>query len=126
MNNTPAKLESVHNLLGLFNIDPTIKMMWQHVEEGLKLFEFEEEKESIREALKNSLSVEAVIPIAAEVYAQCLSEEEVQALIAFYTTPTGRTILKKMPSISMAIISKGQAQAKKCMDEALQKYVNHA
>lgn len=53
----------------------------------------------ITATLRQELAWEKVRPIFLQVYQETLEQEEVEALIAFYRSPTGQMMLRKMPLI---------------------------
>lgn len=49
--------------------------------------------------LHKELGWEAMQPIIMQIYQKSLSQDEVNGMIAFYNTPTGQAVIKKMPVI---------------------------
>lgn len=56
-------------------------------------------REKISAIEKEELSWQAIEPRITEIYANTLSQEEVDGIIAFYQSPAGRAYIKKMPAI---------------------------
>src|SRR5438270_6537276 len=58
-----------------------------------------EAAEKTRAAMAEELSWEKLRPLIAQVYRDSFSEEEIQGLIAFYESPTGRMFVERMPQV---------------------------
>lgn len=58
---------------------------------------------------------------AAQLYAKNYSEEELDALVAFYESPAGQSILKKQPQVMAQAMQLGQAWGRQVALEALRK-----
>lgn len=66
-------------------------------------------REKISTIEKEELSWEAIEPRLSEIYANALSQEDVDGIIAFYESAAGRAYIKKMPAImgqSMRVMQK--------------------
>ena len=51
----------------------------------------------------------------AEIYTEVFSEDEMQGLIDFYNTPTGKKFIEKQPALQAAIMQKLQVEMAKIM-----------
>lgn len=56
-------------------------------------------KSQMTAAVKDEFSWAALEPIFRGVYRQTFSQEEVDGMIAFYQTPTGRAVVTKLPQV---------------------------
>ncbi|GIU51892.1 hypothetical protein TUM4438_43060 [Shewanella sairae] len=66
--------------------------------------------------------VEMTVPI----YQKYLTEEEVQALNAFYDTPAGKKLIKVQPSIIQESMMAGQQWGQAVAQDVMQKYQSQA
>jgi hypothetical protein len=55
--------------------------------------------EEIWEELSLSVSAKELIDLALPIYVRNFSEEELAALVSFYKSPLGRTIIERMPIV---------------------------
>jgi len=62
----------------------------------------------------------------AEVYAESLTEDELRALLAWTSSPTGQSIQKKMPAISQDILLRQQPLMKSMMSGIFQRAADQA
>ena len=67
--------------------------------------------------VKKRMSWPAIEPIIRKVYLQLFSKPEVDAMIAFYSTPEGASILKKSPQVLAIIMQEIQPVARDAMVE---------
>ena len=58
------------------------------------------------------------------VYQKHLSEEDVKNMIEFYSTPTGRKIIKSQSAIAQESMEIGQAWGRTLAEQAIEKYEN--
>jgi hypothetical protein len=56
--------------------------------------------EKAREAIAEEMGWEKLRPLIVQVYSESFSEEEIQGLIAFYESPTGRMFVQRMPQVT--------------------------
>ncbi|PJK11700.1 hypothetical protein CO614_07020 [Lysobacteraceae bacterium NML120232] len=71
---------------------------------------------SQEQALRKMLAWSKLKPIYVRVYADTLSDKEVQALTAFYESPEGRSLMQKLPQIMQSTLVEMQPM----MIEAIQ------
>src|SRR4051812_30136832 len=53
-----------------------------------------------REAMLEEMGWDKLRPLIVKVYSESFSEEEIQGLIAFYVSPTGRMFVERMPQVT--------------------------
>lgn len=66
---------------------------------------------------RKHLSWQALEPIMRRIYAQVFSKREVDAMVAFYSTPEGTSMLKKMPQAMALSMQEMQPIARDTMSE---------
>lgn len=59
----------------------------------------------MKEILHKELGWESMQPIIVQIYQKSLNQDEVNGMIAFYKTPTGQAVIKKMPLIMQNTMS---------------------
>jgi hypothetical protein len=68
----------------------------------------EEMQKRMAEWMQTRLSWEKMKPLYVKIYSETLTEEELDGSIAFYRTPVGQSLLKKMPLIMQKSMSSVQ------------------
>ncbi|NQU38425.1 MAG: DUF2059 domain-containing protein [Lentisphaerae bacterium] len=139
----PAVVDAVERhaaadkLLTLFNMDNTydhaMKQAMSMATEMVNAQDIPEaEKDRARKAVEASITVSMekfswtrMKSIFLDIYADILSLEELDGLIAFYESPIGQKFLKKQPQLSLATMEKMQLLMQEMMPD-LQKAVDHA
>ena len=74
-------------------------------------------KKIMSDFLNKYMSYENLKPMMVEAYAEVFSKDELQQLIGFYRTPTGRKTIKKMPELMSRGAQIGALQIKENMVE---------
>jgi hypothetical protein len=76
--------------------------------------------------MREELSWEKLEPMYLEIYRKSFNQEEVDGILAFYKTPAGAAMIKKMPLVlqeSMVAVQKNMgpmmARMQKAIEEAL-------
>ena len=72
------------------------------------------------DAILGDFPVDDLIDAMIPVYQRHLSKGEVDALVAFYSAPTGQKILKEMPAMTAEAMEASSGIAKKMMAKAMQ------
>jgi hypothetical protein len=70
--------------------------------------------------VKRRVSFEKLKGEFVRIYAENLTEEEIDSIIAFYKTPGGAALLEKLPNITKRSMELGQAQMKDALPEIQQ------
>lgn len=60
--------------------------------------------------IANALSWEKLEPLYAKAYADAFTEQQLDGMIAFYKTPTGKVMLKKLPMLQKQLLQIGDQQ----------------
>lgn len=58
--------------------------------------------------MKSEMSWEQLEPIFVEIYQGSMTQQEVDAMLAFYRTPEGQSVLKKLPQVMQMSMNKVQ------------------
>jgi hypothetical protein len=124
-----ATRAAAETLLDLFNMDDTYdKTMEQAARMSLNIIDqqavSEEEKKQAREAaeaaMKTTLekfSWQRMKSMFVDIYAEVLSVEEINGLIAFYESPVGQAFLAKQPQLTEATMRRMQTVMQEVMQE---------
>ena len=111
---TPATAEDIRKLFDVMQIRNQMKLIMQQVSQQIRSMEHEQIKKSERsvseediakidaisdEVLKG-ISVEGLLDDMIPVYQKHLNKSDVNAMVGFYSTPTGQKILKEMPAMT--------------------------
>jgi uncharacterized protein len=110
--------ESVERLMEVMRTPHQLEVMFQVMENGFETGlqsglrgrklsaadqrQVDELRQRISRDIREALSWEALKPIYARIYQAQLDQEEVDAMVAFYGTALGQSILDKMPAIMQA------------------------
>lgn len=71
--------------------------------------------------LKKSIAVDELMNLIAPIYDEHLTEKEIDDLIAFYSSPSGRSYVQKQPAIMQESFAAGQEWGVKIMQEITDK-----
>jgi uncharacterized protein len=74
--------------------------------------------DAISDDVVKSVSFDGLLEDMVPVYQKHLSKPDVDAMIAFYTTPTGQKVLREMPAINAEGMQAMQPRLRRVMDEA--------
>ena len=58
--------------------------------------------------LRDELAWDKLEPMYIQIYQQSLTQEEVSGMVAFYKTPLGQAVIKKMPGVMQTTMSEMQ------------------
>ena len=117
----PASPESVRQLLnnsnsgemGMQMIDQMLPMMKQIVPDAPEQF-----WQDFRAEVNADEMIEMVIPI----YQKYLTEEDIQAINAFYNTPEGQKLIRVQPYIMQESMQAGQQWGEELSNRVIKKY----
>lgn len=79
----------------------------------------QEAHEKLRALVREELSWEKLEPVQLRIYRDSLTEEEVQGMIAFYRTPAGQALAKKMPVVAQNSMNEVQGKMRSVMQKAM-------
>ena len=136
---TPAPVEAanpaeVDRLLAVMDMQAMLSGMMQQVnaaQEKMVLDAFDEamtesERKEMQEVMASASAIvrkhmgwTALEPVVRKVYLQLFTRQEVQAMIAFYTSAEGASILKKSPQAMAITMQEIQPIATAAMTEAM-------
>jgi hypothetical protein len=75
----------------------------------------ERSKDRMKKLLEEEMSWEVMAPIYGEVYRQSFTDEELKALVAFYKSPTGKTLIAKQPLVLQNLMKAMQSRVEVIM-----------
>ena len=73
--------------------------------------------EKVMDLVKSRLTWEKMRPQYIKIYSDTFSEEEIDGLLAFYQTPTGKAMIEKTPALMSSVMTLTQAQMRDIMPE---------
>jgi hypothetical protein len=130
----PASRESVDHLIALGNSERVIELvraqqrkmidsMVDRMAQQKKLTPEQAERAHAAarktfDAVGEELAWDKLEPLMAQVYMETFSEEEIQGLIAFYESPTGRAFVEKMPQATQRAMQLIQARVGPAIERA--------
>lgn len=117
----PAKAESIRQLMRLTGAGELGKQVFQQMLPALKNMAPDAPPafwDDIVEEINVSEMEEMVVPI----YQKYLSEEDIQAINAFYGTPAGKKLIQVQPSIIQESMLAGQQWGQNLAMEVMRKY----
>ena len=138
----PPTPESIETLLTLTKAEAILdtvyanmdSIMRQSMNEALKGQKLTPEQQKFIDAapakfarvMREEMSWEKMRPLYVQIYRESFTQDEIDGLIAFYRTPAGDALVKKMPAVmqkSMVIVQSRMRpmleKMKEAMDEAL-------
>lgn len=71
--------------------------------------------------MRDELAWDKLEPIYIQIYEQSLTQEEVNGMVAFYKTPLGRAVIKKMPVVVQTTMTEMQKRMGPMMQRMQQK-----
>src|SRR5260370_39844217 len=71
----------------------------------------------IMDLVKDRMSWEKMRPVYVKMYSETFTDEEIDAMLAFYQCPAGRAMLEKMPKLVAKIMALAQSQLAGLMPE---------
>jgi hypothetical protein len=77
--------------------------------------------ESVWKDLEKEMDAEELVQLIVPIYAAQFTEAELDAMIAFYGTPEGKSIIKKMPQVMVQSMTVGQQWGQKAAERVFQK-----
>jgi len=83
--------------------------------------DFEEREDKENDSMFNESFTNEIIDVMVPIYQKHFTKDEVDALIAFYATPTGQKYLKELPLIQAESLPAAKAIAEKMMAKATQR-----
>jgi len=138
---TPASPEDVRKMLDVMHIRDQMKLVMEQVSQQVRSMEYDQIRKQqpnltdddiakldaiSNEVLKN-LPLDGLLDDMVPVYQKHLDKSDVDAMIEFYSTPTGQKILREMPEMTKEGMQAMQPRLRQLIDEAnarIEKMVN--
>jgi hypothetical protein len=124
----PASKEDIQRYMDAMHMHEMMTNMMQAMKPAMhKMFhdqikdqpslpaDFEARMDKMMDSTFDSLSVDDLLQAMAPVYQKYLTKGDVDALVTFYSTPTGQKILKQMPAMTAEAMSASSGIMKKMM-----------
>lgn len=129
---TAAAPEDIRKLFDVMQIRSQMKLVMQQVYQQMRAMERDQIKnrkpsvtdedmaklDAISEQVLKGLSVEGMLDDMIPVYQKHLTKSDVNAMIGFYSTPTGQKILREMPAMTSEGMQAMQPRMRKMIDDA--------
>lgn len=116
-----ASKESIIQLLEMTN---TIKSVQQSIDPLLRMLKTlkPDAPDEFWSDIRNNINSDNFTSLIIPIYQKHLSEEDVQNLIAFYKTPTGKKFITVKPMLDKEAVSKGREWGQKLVAEVDRKH----
>ncbi len=98
------------------------KVMKQIIEQFAKIYPKVDKK--FWDEFSNAIKTEDLIKMITPIYDKYYSEQDLDNLIAFYKTPTGKKVIESMPVIAQESMAAGQEWGQKIAEQAHQKLID--
>ncbi len=124
-----SKQEKVDALVEVMNLDEMvdamhiqIQNMMNNLHQNLEITEserplFDEYYQKVGVVMQEQLSWKQFEPMMLDIYNKHFSEEEITAMLEFYRSETGQSILSKMPVVMQESMVTSQSMAQRLMPE---------
>ncbi|WP_261904566.1 DUF2059 domain-containing protein [Vibrio fortis] len=124
-----SKQEKVDALVEVMNLDEMvdamhiqIQNMMNNLHQNLEITEserplFDEYYQKVGAVMQEQLSWKQFEPMMLDIYNKHFTEEEITAMLEFYRSETGQSILSKMPVVMQESMVTSQAMAQRLMPE---------
>lgn len=93
---TDSMIQSMHSKMEAVMQNMSTKLKIQPNEQAM----FDKYQAQMVRVMKEDMSWEKIEPLIVDVYSRNFTEREVDDILAFYKTKTGKSLLKKMPSVT--------------------------
>jgi uncharacterized protein len=129
---TPASPEDVRKMLDVMHVRDQMKLVMEQVSQQVRSVESEQIRKqqpnvtdddiaklnAISNEVMKSLPLDGLLDDMVPVYQKHLNKSDVDAMIGFYSTPTGQKILREMPDMTREGMQAMQPRLRQMMDEA--------
>jgi hypothetical protein len=131
----PASEESIKRLLQITGVhellDDNLRQVDERITAGLQRstagrnFTPQQEaimvqtRDKIYALVKESISWEVMEPVSIRIYREALTQDELDGMLAFYSTPAGQAVIKKMPRLAQAVSNEMQGILQSMMPKLL-------
>ena len=128
----PASADDIRKMFDVMRIRDQMKLIMQQVSEQMRSMEHDQIKKQqphvsdediakfdrMSDEMLREFSTEGLLDDMVPVYQKHLSKADVDAMVGFYSTPTGQKILREMPAMTAEGIEAMQPRLTRMMDEA--------
>jgi hypothetical protein len=131
----PASEESIEQLLQITGmhklLDENLRQVDERVAAGLQRgiagrnLTPEQEaimlrmRDKISAVVKDTVSWEAMEPVSVRIYREALTQDELDGMLAFYKTPAGEAVIKKLPRLSQEMSQEMQRMLQAMMPKLM-------
>ena len=81
--------------------------------------DFEEQMNKKSDEMSKTFPMEELLQAMVPVYQKHFTKGDIEALVAFYSTPTGQKLLKELPAITQEAMQASSGVIRKFMDQAM-------
>lgn len=127
----PASPEDIKKMFEVMHIRDQMKLIMEQVSQQMRSISHDQIKKSqpdvteedfakldaISDEVMKGMSTEGLLDDMIPVYQKHLSKSDVEAMIGFYSTPTGQKILREMPAMTRDGMQAMQPRLSRMMDE---------
>ena len=117
----PATSKSIRYLMAISDADQMPAMIVQQLRPALEHV-LPDASDRFWEKFQADVDTQGIEQQVIEIYQKHLTEKDVKNLIAFYSTPTGRKIIRIQPAITQESMVLGRAWGKALAQQAIEKY----
>jgi hypothetical protein len=128
----PASRDDIRRLFDVMQIRNQMKLVMQQVSQQIRSLERDQVRkqqpnvtnedfakfDAISDEVMKNLSVEGLLDDMVPVYQKHLNQSDVNAMVGFYSTPTGQKILREMPAMTTEGMQAMQPHLKQMIDQA--------
>jgi len=135
IDNGPASREEVLKLFDLMHLRNQMKLVMTQISAQMRAMSHEQLRkrdpqitdeeiaklDTQSDELLKAMPIEGMLDDMVPVYQKHLSKGDVDAMMEFYSSPTGQKILKEMPAMTAEGMQAVQPRLRKMMDDAMDK-----
>jgi len=128
----PASPEDIKKMFDVMHIRDQMKLVMEQVSQQMRSMTHEQIRKSqpdvtdkdiarldaISDEVMKGMSMEGLLDDMIPVYQKHLSKSDVDAMVGFYSTPTGQKILREMPAMTRDGMQAMQPRLRQMMDDA--------
>ena len=128
----PASPDDIKKMFDVMHIRDQMKLIMEQVSQQMRSIAHEQIRksqpevtdsdiaklDSISDEVMKGMSIEGLLDDMIPVYQKHLSKSDVDAMVGFYSTPTGQKILKEMPAMTRDGMQAMQPRLRQMMDDA--------
>jgi uncharacterized protein len=129
---SPASREDVRKMLDVMHVRDQMKLVMEQVAKQVRSVESDQIRrqqpnvtdddmaklDAISNEVMKSIPLDGLLDDMVPVYQKHLNKSDVDAMIGFYSTPTGQKILREMPDMTREGMEAMQPRLRQMMDQA--------